>query len=312
MTKPSENGYKCSVCASTQTKAFIQTNAMMHSQNTEVYNFRHCDSCQSVFLGNPVSSDSLSPYYTEYYLPYKGSAAWGKFANFVEWDDAQLNENRKKVVLRYLPKQKSVRVLDVGCGKPDFLAHLTKNPLISGTGVDFVSADWENPKYANITLNACDWKTVQFDEKFRLISTWHYLEHDYDLKTTVARFYDMLEPNGYVIIEVPMYEGVLQKLQKEHWQGWHSPRHMTLFSRNSWTVLFPQDKWKLVRHQSYGTLSAFTLWWLGHRQKQLTNWSGSMEPYFWSLVAWKIILAPIFLLEKIIPFGIQTVVLQKR
>lgn len=312
MTKPSENAYKCSVCASTQTKTFIQTNAMMHSQNTEVYNFRHCDSCQSVFLGNPVSSDSLSPYYTEHYLPYKGSAAWGKFAKFVEWDDAKLNENRKKKVLSYLPKQKSVRVLDVGCGKPDFLAHLTKNPLISGTGVDFVSADWENPKYANITLKAVDWKTVKFNEKFHLISAWHYLEHDYDLKTTVSRFYDLLEPNGSVIIEVPMFEGVLQKLQKEHWQGWHSPRHMTLFSRNSWTVLFPQDKWKLVRHQSYGTLSAFTLWWLGNRQKRLTNWSGSMEPYFWSLVAWKIILAPIFLLEKIIPFGIQTVVLQKR
>lgn len=312
MTKPSENAYKCSVCASALTKTFIQTNAMMHSQNKEVYNFRHCDSCQSVFLGNPVSSDSLSPYYTEHYLPYIGSAAWGKFAKFVEWDDAKLNENRKKVVLPYLPKQKSVRVLDVGCGKPDFLAHLTKNPLISGTGVDLVSADWENPKYANITLKACDWKTVKFNEKFHLISAWHYLEHDYDLKTTVSRFYDLLEPNGSVIIEVPMFEGVLQKLQKEHWQGWHSPRHMTLFSRNSWTVLFPQDKWKLVRHQSYGTLSAFTLWWLGHRQKRLTNWSGSMEPYFWSLVAWKIILAPIFLLEKIIPFGIQTVVLQKR
>jgi ubiquinone/menaquinone biosynthesis C-methylase UbiE len=312
MTNSSTNENTCSVCSSTQTKAYIQTNAMMHRQNTEIYNFNYCQSCQSVFLGNPVSSDSLTTYYTEHYLPYKGSAAWGKFSNFVEWDDAKLNEKRKKVVRPYLQKQTSVRVLDVGCGKPDFLAHLSQDPSISCTGVDFVSADWGNPKYANLTLNACDWKTVQFDEKFHLITAWHYLEHDYDLKTTVNRFYDLLEPNGFVIIEVPMYEGILQKLQKKYWQGWHTPRHITLFSRFSWTVLFPKDKWKLVRHQSYGTLSAFTLWWLGHRQKQHTNWSESMEPYFWSLVAWKIILAPIFVLEKIIPFGIQTVVLQKR
>lgn len=302
----------CSVCASTQTNPFIQTNAMMHQQNAEEYNFRYCQSCQSVFLSNPVTSDALSNYYTQHYLPYRGSAAWGKFAFFVERDEHRLNEKRKKIALSYLPKHLPVQVLDVGCGKPDFLATLSKESLISCTGVDFVSADWENPLYEDINLVACDWKLFRFDKKFNLITAWHYLEHDYHLKSTVDIFYDLLEPEGCVIIEVPMYEGVLQKIQKKHWQGWHSPRHINLFSRKSWTFVFPPEKWTVVRHKPYGTLSAFTLWWLGRRQKRVTNWSGSMEPYFISLVAWKIILAPLFLLETIIPFGIQTIVVQKK
>lgn len=284
----------------------------MHPENTEVYHFHRCQGCQSVFLINPVASEALSNYYTQNYLPYKGSAAWGKFAFFVEWDERQLNEKRKKITLSYVPKKSPARVLDVGCGKPDFLAALSKAPLVSCTGVDFVSANWENPLYKDINLMACDWKLFHFDQKFNVITAWHYLEHDYDLKTTVNSFYELLEPQGYVIIEVPMYEGVLQKIQKNHWQGWHSPRHINLFSRKSWTFVFPPEKWTVVRHKPYGTLSAFTLWWLGRRQKRRTDWSGSMEPYFFSLVAWKIVLAPLFLLEKIIPFGVQTVVVHKK
>jgi hypothetical protein len=37
-----------------------------------------------------------------------------------------------------------------------------------------------------------------------------------------------------------------------------------------------------------------------------------MEPHFWGLVFWKVALAPLFLLERFIPLGIQTVVLQKK
>lgn len=302
----------CSVCESTQTTAYVQTNAMMHPINTEVYNFRYCQSCQSVFLSNPVTSEALSNYYTQHYLPYKGSIAWGKYAFFVEWDERKLNEKRKKITLSCLSKHSSAQVLDVGCGKPDFLATLSKVPSIFCTGVDFVSANWEDQSYKDITLVACDWKLFQFDMKFNVITAWHYLEHDYDLKSTVNTFYELLEHQGHVIIEVPMYEGVLQKIQRKHWQGWHSPRHINLFSRKSWPLVFPPEKWKVVQHKSYGTLSAFTLWWLGRRQKRVTNWSGSMEPYFFSLLAWKIVLTPIFLLEKIFPFGVQTIIVQKK
>ena len=301
----------CTVCGSDSTRFYIETNAMMHPENTESYRFFSCDNCSSKFLSNPVKEFDLARYYTESYLPYRGSSAWGKFSKFVEWDDQKLNQSRRKVIQPYLPESSQIQILDVGCGKPDFLAEVAKDDRFNCTGVDFVEADWENEKYKTIDLKACDWKHSEWAQKFHIITAWHYLEHDYSIKETVAKFQDLLLPGGYLIIEVPMFEGILLKLQKQFWQGWHSPRHLNLFSKKSWGMIFNSDNWSVIQHHQFGTLSAFTLWWLGFRQKSTTNWSGSMERYFWSLVLFKILLAPFFLFEKVIPFGIQTVIIQK-
>ena len=37
-----------------------------------------------------------------------------------------------------------------------------------------------------------------------------------------------------------------------------------------------------------------------------------MERYFWDLVFWKVLLMPLFALERMIPMGIQTIVLRKK
>lgn len=304
--------HTCSICGSTETSPFIETNAMMHTPNKEVYSFYTCGNCDSKFLINPVNEEQLSKYYTQNYLPYRGAHAWGKFSKFVEWDDAKLNRARKNRVLSYLSNMNNIQLLDVGCGKPDFLLEISKVKNILGTGVDFVAADWDNPKYSNISLMECDWKNVEFKHKFDVITAWHYLEHDYQLSKTVNRFHELLNSGGIIIIEVPMFEGILQKIQRNFWQGWHSPRHLSLFSKKSWSILFPSEDWDVMSHKRSGTLSAFTLWWLGYRERRNTDWANTMESYFWSLVILKIILSPIFLFEKLVPFGIQTVVIQKK
>ena len=302
----------CSICNSEDHRFYIQTSAMMHNQKSELYNFNRCQNCESVFLTNPVSENQLDQYYTDAYLPYRGEKAWGKFANFVVWNDRKLNERRVKMALQHLHAKTEMNVLDIGCGKPDFLAQLAENQNIHTTGVDFTSAQWEDQKYKNLNLIEGDWRNIELHKQFDLITAWHYFEHDYDLNQTIEKCRQLLKPNGILMIEVPMYEGILQKLQKNHWQGWHSPRHISLFSSKSWEMIFSKNDWEIVNHCKYGTMSAFTLWWLGHREKKNIDWSGSMESHFWNLVFWKVLLIPLFALERIIPMGIQTIVIRKK
>lgn len=304
----------CTVCSSNGHRPYIVTSTMMHTSDDEaLFEFAVCDTCESVFLTNPVDESQLSEFYTDYYLPYRGASAWGKYSRWVEWDDATLNNKRANICLSEIGlSKKNINILDIGCGKPDFLATIAENNSVNATGVDFKSAQWELSKYANLTLIEGDWKTVSFSSKFDVITAWHYFEHDYQLKETVERCYDLLKPEGIIVIEVPMYQGILQKIQQKHWQGWHTPRHLTLFSIKSWKFLFPSKKWKIKKHQRYGTLSAFTLWWLGFKEKQKINWSISMENQFWELVFFKILLFPIFLFERILPMGVQLLVIQKK
>lgn len=302
----------CPVCRSQSHSFFVETSAMMHDTNEERFAFYKCNACKSAFLRNPVDESTLSAYYLDSYLPYRGSAAWGRFANFVDKDDAKLNRKRVKLAASCCSNKDEPSILDIGCGKPDFLLAFNEKHQSNAVGVDFVAAHWDAPKYRHLKLHECNWKTFNFDAKFHVITAWHYLEHDYDLAFTITKIHELLISGGYFIAEVPMYQSILQRAQKKHWQGWHSPRHLTLFSKKSWSILFPKTHWEIVKHQKYGTLSAFTLWWLGHREGMSTDWKGSMEKYFWELVFWKVVLSPFFILDKLIPLGVQTIIVRKK
>jgi hypothetical protein len=80
--------------------------------------------------------------------------------------------------------------------------------------------------------------------------------------------YNCLKHRGKIIIEVPDYKSMNTKTQKSYWQRSHSPRYMSLLTHKSFALLFQKDKWEIRKHFRYGTLNAFTIWWLGRMEKK--------------------------------------------
>ena len=303
----------CQICSSESNSFYIATRALMHKPNTEEYRFHQCNMCQSVWLSNPVPEEQLDHYYTDNYLPYQGAAAWGKYRSFVERSQVKIDKRRVNFVNKWLDqKTEHTQLLDVGCGNPSFLDLVSKNLNIACTGIDFSDLGWRVKKYDHLTLLKVSVEDFQATELYDVITMWHYLEHDYHPHATIEKLYKCLKPGGKLIIEVPDYQGITAKLQKSYWQGWHSPRHLTLFSGLSFSQLFPQAQWEIVKHLRYGTMDAFTLWWLGIMEKKGINWCGNMEPEFWPLVLLKILTMPVFIFEKFLSLGIQTIVVEKK
>lgn len=308
-----ENRVICTVCKKNESSFYISTNALMHEANNEVYLFNICANCKTVFLTNPVNSEDLNHYYTENYLPYRGSKAWGKYSSFVENSQKNLDLNRVNFVKKYFNKNElNSAILDVGCGNPSFLKLLHQKTKVNCTGIDFSDSGWKGANYQDLTLIKVAIEDFKTTTLFDVITLWHYLEHDYNPNQTIETLYKSLKPGGKLIIEVPDYKSWSAKKQKSHWQGWHSPRHLSLFSKKSFDVLFTNDKWKIKKNLRYGTLDAFTLWWLGKMEKKGINWSGNMENNFWTLVFLKIITFPVFMFEKLFPLGIQILVVEKK
>ena len=303
----------CLVCRKNKSSFYISTKALMHKKNDEKYIFNICNNCETVYLTNPVPTEKLEQYYTDNYLPYKGADAWGKYSSFVVNSQKQLDLKRVNFVKSQLSNNKSeLNILDVGCGNPSFLELLEKKTKAHCTGIDFSDSGWKHKNFINLELKKI--AIEDFDTKIRydVITMWHYLEHDYNPHQTIEKLYTLLKPGGKIIIEVPNYDSLTAKFQKSFWQGWHSPRHISLLTKNGFSFLFPVNKWKIAKHLSYGTLDAFTLLWLGKMEKKGIDWSGNMANHFWMLVFLKIITAPIFLFEKIIPLGIQIIVVDKK
>lgn len=304
--------FNCPACKSEQNNFYIETNALMHNKNEESYIFNRCSLCATVFLTNPVHEDLLNNYYSENYLPYLGGSAWGKYKSFVLKSQENLDLKRLKVVSSYVNKNESFSILDIGCGNPSFLNILQKKIDANCTGIDFCDKGWKDKNYKNITLIKSTIAEFDTDKKFDIITLWHYLEHDYNLQSTVDKLHQCLDKGGKLIIEVPDYDNFLAKKQKQYWQGWHSPRHLTLLSKNGFENLFETHKWTFIKHSRFGTLDAFTLWWLGKMEKKKIDWADSMENEFWPLVFLKVFSYPFFVFETLFPMGIQMVVLQKK
>lgn len=303
---------ECPVCKSKHSTHFITTNALMHKPNNEQYLFNKCEWCDCVFLTNPVQEVVLIDYYTYNYLPYKGATAWGKYKSFVIKSQKDLDLKRVQLVANNTKNKKLFSILDVGCGNPSFLDAVQKKLHAECTGIDFSDNGWKNKNFENITLLKTSIADFNPNRKFDVITLWHYLEHDYNLQETVEKLHQCLNPSGKLIIEVPDYESITAKKQKQFWQGWHSPRHLTLFSTKGFQKLFTSDKWSCVKHNRFGTLDAFTLWWLGKMEKKKINWSSSMDGEFWPLVFLKIVSFPFFLFERVFPMGIQLIILEKK
>jgi SAM-dependent methyltransferase len=302
----------CPVCTSCASTFYIDTNALMHKTNNERFVFNKCKSCDTVFLTNPIKEVDLENYYTDNYLPYQGFNAWGRYKIFVKKSQENLDLKRARLVAKYTTNKKSFSILDVGCGNPSFLATVQKKFGAHCTGVDFSDNGWKDQRFPNLTLVKSTLADFVPEQKFDVITLWHYLEHDYNLQETVDKLYSCLNPNGKIIIEVPDYDSITAKRQKQFWQGWHSPRHLTLFSTKGLRTLFSADKWSIVKHNRFGTLEAFRLWWLGNMEKNNTDWSGSMQGEFWPLVFLKAITFPFFIFERFVPMGIQLIIFEKK
>jgi SAM-dependent methyltransferase len=303
----------CPICKKPESSFYISTNALMHEPNNEVYTFNICDTCEAVFLTNPVTNEKLDNYYTDNYLPYRGAAAWGKYSSFVVNSQKKLDLRRVNFVKRQLKKNPAnLSVLDVGCGNPSFLELLQQNTKVNCTGIDFSDLGWKDKNYPNLELKKIAIEDYNSTKLFDAITLWHYLEHDYNPHQTIEKLYKCLKPGGKLVIEVPDYKSISAKIQKSYWQGWHSPRHISLLSEKSFALLFEKDKWEITKHLRYGTLDGFTLWWLGKMEKKGIDWSDIMSNHFWMLVLLKVFTAPVFAFEKLFPMGIQILVVEKK
>lgn len=303
----------CPICKTTESTYYISTNALMHEPNNEVYVFNICNYCEAVFLTNPVPHEKLDHYYTDNYLPYRGPASWGKYSSFVANSQKKLDLNRVNFVKKQLKKNDNqLNVLDVGCGNPSFLELLQQNAKVDCTGIDFSDSGWKEKIYPKLTLKKVAIEDFVPAKQFDVITLWHYLEHDYNPSQTIEKLSACLKKGGKLIIEVPDYKSLTARIQKSHWQGWHSPRHISLATKKSFDFLFQTDKWEIKKHLRYGTLDAFTLWWLGDMQEKGVDLTGSMSSHFWMLVFLKVVTAPLFAFEKLFPMGIQIVVVEKK
>lgn len=299
----------CPICNASSIVSFIKTTAQMHSSK-ELFNFDQCANCQLVFLNPRVNLDNLKNYYTSYYLPYRGSEAWGKYSKLVEGSQKKLDlkrVNRVKEMCSVSPKS---LILDVGCGNPSFLKACQQELNCKTMGIDFSDEGWKEQStlFKGLDLQVAEIKDLSLNLKPDIITMWHYLEHDYTPLENLTYLKSIAKPSTTLIIEIPNFDSISRKKYNENWSGWHTPRHTSLFSPDNIKLLLDKSGWNVSQLLTYGTLNPYLLFWMSEIEQKGIQWNKNMENEFWDFVIGMLKFMPTKWNEKKLSLGVMTVI----
>lgn len=301
---------ECLACNSTNFEAYEQTIAMMHQNLPAKYNFDRCNDCGLVFLNPRVNESELGQFYTASYLPYRVEEAWGKYASFVKRDQEQIDKARVQRLIKHSKLNVQCRIIDIGCGKPTFLASLRNSTQANLIGLDFSDEGWKNDRsaYKNIDLRTGEIADLGNEKPMDVITMWHYLEHDYQPQEHLKQLLNYSHADTRLIIEVPNFDSYTRKKFGKHWSGYHTPRHTALYSPNNIELMLKNSGWQVDQIITYGTLNPYTLHWMSRMEQKGINWSASMLPRFIGYVIGLVLNAPIYLLQKYFSMGFMTII----
>lgn len=138
-----------------------------------------------------------------------------------------LNKLKKFIQFKNLPKG-----LDVGTASGNFLKVCNDNQInIEGIEPNKWMVD-NLKKKTKLTVYHGSFENFKFEKKYDVIFFWDVLEHVFNLKLTINKINDILNLNGYLVINAPDYDSYARKILGIKWPFYLSV-HLYYFNKTS-------------------------------------------------------------------------------
>jgi len=172
-------------------------------------NIVRCRGCQLVFVNPQPTVRALREYHAASEL--LSQDGWSSYFDHSQEQIRELWKERLRDVRRW-KQAPNVSLLDVGAGYGDFL-HYASELGWKTSGFEFspAVAQVSQQKYG-IPLAVGDLFEMPFpDHSFDVVTMWHVLEHLTDPKAVLRRLFELLRPDGVLVIEVPNLNCLVRK-----------------------------------------------------------------------------------------------------
>ena len=234
---------KCIHCSST--KFNLRFHSYSFDDASEVFDIVECDTCHLARVEPFPDLGQLHRYYAN---DYYGSQSTSKFTGPVESLVRLGNKLRARAILKYLEtdRGKSAPILDVGCGRGEFLKELSRQGMNCwGTDIaDFKQLE-STPgiRFFQGPLTSAPFEAASFEA----VSIWHVLEHTPDATQVLSQIKKILKPGGVLAIAVPHFESFQSKLFRGHWFHLDLPRHLFHFSKKTLLELLKERDLEILK-----------------------------------------------------------------
>ena len=249
----------CQLCGCESDRLLIEVKDTMFGR-PGAYRLVECDDCSMRFLNPRPTFEALARHYPSDYLC---------FTNFdrdhwlLRWAFGRLQQAQSRRRLRQIESvtgrlAEGTRVLDVGCGRGELLARLKNARRCACVGTDInpdvllhVQEQLGIPVYRG-PLQALSLQHGSFD----LVTMTEYLEHEPHPGQVIEAARTLLNPGGYLAIEVPDITGPPGRWFRHNWWQIDAPRHLMFFSPNTLSKSLQDRGFEVVRVRRYGMLTS--------------------------------------------------------
>ena len=188
---------------------------------------RRCATCDLVFTTPPVPPESLDVYYPETYYGQRNVRFKGIFEWLVHWFSAR---RVRKICGMHAPG----RVLDIGCGRGQFLDQL-RSLGWQALGAELnahAACHAREVLHLDVTVGPFDPRAYA-PHSLDAIVLWHVLEHLPHPDQVFQSAANLLQPGGILVIAVPNFASWQARFSGTGWFHLDIPRHLSHFSE-SW------------------------------------------------------------------------------
>ena len=204
--------------------------------------------CEGCGLGKTtpfLDEKTLKSMYSSTYREEAGT----RFPSALERVIKVVRDGRRRAVERYASKG---RILDVGCGRGDFLLMMRERGW-EAFGLELDSRVSSKSK-ERLDLRSGSLSDIRFpDSYFEAVTFWHVFEHVKEPEWTLKECSRILKPGGLLVLAVPNMGSLQARLSGKGWFHLDPPFHLYHYSAENIKKLLEKKGFEVlkVRHFSF-------------------------------------------------------------
>ncbi len=247
---------ECPLCGAEQGTHLFDAADPLSSDRFEV---RRCPECRLVYVSPRPDEEQMRAYYPDGYFGKRHPV---------------LKDFFMAVRVGSLPPRSPGRVLDIGCGRGDFLM-ACRSKGWEVTGVEQADAPvMELRRSLGLEVVATNDIADLPDASFDAVTMWHVFEHMVHPRTMLGEVRRLLKPDGVFVAEVPNFGSWQAHMGPRQWFHLDVPRHLIHFERETLARMleaegFECESWSTfsIEYDAYGMMQT-----LLNRVSSTPNW----------------------------------------